>query len=62
MVMPYPSAIATMRFLDVPSIFSVMVARSLGVCFAGRPFMTGILLKGVAFQCTFLYYLFLDIY
>ena len=46
MVMPYPSAILTMRFFVAPSIFSVMVARSLSVVRAGLPFMAGTLLKG----------------
>ena len=40
MVIPYPSAIETIRFLDAPSILSVIVARSLVVCLAGRPFIT----------------------
>lgn len=38
-VIPYPSAIETIRFLDAPSILSVMVARSLLVCLAGLPFI-----------------------
>ena len=38
-VMPYPSAIVTIRFLDAPSILSVMVARCLSVCLGGLPFI-----------------------
>ena len=39
MVIPYPSARATTRFFVSPLIFSVMVARGLGVCLGGRPRM-----------------------